>query len=222
MPLKKSFLLVIFWLSGLVSIYAKLMHLEKLNNFVVPFFTLTLFTKYYLDKGKDSIFYLSFFFCLAGDLMVMSDDKYYFLSGLMAYWGASILFYFALSSEIEEPIGNVIKRPERGWPIVLYAIYFVLLMIFIKPSLGELFVPICIYGLTLSFSCALGIVTYLEVRTRATAYFCVALILLSFAATFIGLNRFYFDHLDYFALETLFYLPTLYLIFLYFESKISS
>lgn len=210
---------ILFWTAGVTSLYAKLDHNILLNNVAVPFFTLTLLAIYYLENGKDNIFYFSFFFCLMGDVMEMSDDFSHFISGLMAYWGASILFSFALTRELDQPITKVIHSVKDAWPLILYFFYYVLLMIFIQPSLGDVFIPICIYALTLSYACALGIVVYLKKRTKRLAYLCTGLTLLSVAATLIGLNRFYFDHKDLFALETVFYVPTLYCIYLYFKYK---
>lgn len=218
---KPSIFLVLFWTAVFTSIYAKLTHNVLLNNIAVPFFTLLLLLKYYRNKGSNNIFYFSFFFCFIGDLMLMVDDLYYFVSGLMAYWGASILFCFALTRELNRSLLIIIKSVDRIWPFALYLTYFVCLMLFIQPSLGSLFVPISIYALSLSICCAIGLVTYLEKRTQETLYFAVALVLLSIAASLIGLNRFYFDHENFNPLEIVFYAPTLYYIYLYFNAKIN-
>lgn len=214
-----AILRLLFWIAGGLSLYAKIIHNVLLNNVAVPFFTLTLLGAYYLEKGKDNIFYFSFFFCLVGDVMEMSDDFSYFISGLMSYWGASILFSFALARELGQPLSKVIHSIKDAWPFVVYFAYFIVLMIFIQPSLGDVFIPTCIYALTLSYACALSVVVYLKKRTKGAKYLCVGLTLLSVAATLIGLNRFYFDHKDLFALETVFYVPTLYCIYLYFKDK---
>lgn len=210
---------LLFWTAGVISLYAKLDHNILLNNIAVPFFTLSLLFIYYLEKGKDNIFYFSFVFCLLGDIMEMSDDFSCFISGLMAYWGASILFSFALARELDQPITKAIHSFSAAWPFVLYFIYYLLLMIIIQPTLGDVFIPISIYALTLAYACALSIFVYIKKRTKAVGYFCLGLTLLSVAASLIGLNRFYFDHQDLFALETLFYIPTLYCIYLYFKHK---
>ena len=213
------FLRLLFWISGIVSIYAKFVHNIPLNNLTVPFFTLTLLLNFYLEKGKTNIFYFSFSFCLAGDLMVMSDDIYYFISGLMAYWGATILFSIALSRELERPLSEAIKTLRYGWPFLVYLIYFFALMVVIHSKLGDLFIPISIYALTLSFNCALGLSVYLQKPTYPIRCFSVGLVLLSIAATFIGLNRFYLDNKELFVFETIFYVPTLYCIYLYFKAN---
>lgn len=220
MPLNISFFLrLLFWTSGIVSVYAKSMHNIPLNNLAVPFFTITLLMDFYLEKRKSNIFYFAFCFCLVGDLMVMSDDIYYFISGLMAYWGATILFSFALTRELKRPISEIIKTFRYGWPFLMYLIYFLALITFIYPKLDDLFIPISIYALTLSFTCALGISVYLQKPTYSIRFFSVGLVLLSIAATFIGLNRFYFDNKELFVFETIFYVPTLYCIYLYFKAK---
>lgn len=92
-------------------------------------------------------------------------------------------------------------------------------MAFLKPYLKELFIPIIIYSVTLSFAAALSVIVYLQQRSRTIAYFTAGLVLLSITASLIGVNRFYLKSNLLHGLETLLYTPTLFLIFLYFKTK---
>ena len=106
--------------------------------------------------------------------MEMSDDFSYFISGLMAYWGASILFSFALARELDQSITKAIHSFSAAWPFVLYFIYYLLLMIIIQPTLGDVFIPIGIYALTLAYACALSIFVYIKKEPRPWVIFVLA------------------------------------------------
>lgn len=184
-----------------------------------PLLTLSLLYEYHMTDGKDQTPYFIFSFCLLGDLIVMSDDFYYFISALMAYWGASILYYFTLHRALDKPLGELLKKWKNLLPFLIYGSYFVLIMSYIRPSLKELFVPIAIYAATLSFIAPLSIVVYFQQKSHSMAYFSIGLILLSIMATLIGLNRFLLKSDVLKGLITLFYSPTLFLIFLYFKTN---
>lgn len=210
---------IVFLLSTIIIIISRILGMEFIALIFTPFLTLSLIYDYHITVGKDQTLYFVLTFCLLGDIIVMSDDFYYFISALMAYWGASILFCFALNRELEEPLIELLKKWKYILPLLVYGIYYLLLMYFIKPYLKELFIPIIIYSATLSFAAALGIIVYLRQKTKSITYFAAGLVLLSITASIIGINRFYLKSNLLHGVETLLYAPTLYLIFLYFKTK---
>ena len=210
---------VVFLLSTITIIILRILGLELIALIFTPLLTLPLIYDYHITVGKDQALYFIMSFCLLGDVIVLSDDFYYFISALMAYWGASILFCFALNRELEEPLIALLWKWKYIIPLLVYGIYYLLLMYFIKPYLKELFIPIIIYSATLSFAAALSIIVYLRQKRKSIAYFTAGLVLLSITASLIGVNRFYLKSDFLHGVETLLYAPTLYLIFLYFKTK---
>ena len=210
---------VVFLLSTITIIILRILGLELIALIFTPLLTLPLIYDYHITVGKDQALYFIMTFCLLGDVIVLSDDFYYFISALMAYWGASILFCFALNRELEEPLIALLRKWKYIIPLLVYGIYYLLLMYFIKPYLKELFIPIIIYSATLSFAAALSIIVYLRQKRKSIAYFTAGLVLLSITASLIGVNRFYLKSDFLHGVETLLYAPTLYLIFLYFKTK---
>lgn len=193
--------------------------LEQIALIFIPLLTLSLLYDYHIKVGKDQAIYFILTFCLIGDVIVISDDFYYFVSALMAYWGASILFCITLNRELDKSLGESLRKWKYALPLVIYGIYFVILMTFIKPYLKELFIPIIIYSATLSFAAALSIIVYLQRRSRSVGYFTTGLVMLSITASLIGVNRFYLKSDLLHGIETLLYAPTLFFIFLYFKTK---
>lgn len=207
---------IIFLIATMIIIISRMLGMDIVALIFTPFLTLPLIYDYHITVGKDQTLYFILSFCLIGDVIVMSDDFYYFISALMAYWGASILFCFALNREIEEPLIELFKKRKYILPLLVYGIYYLLLMYFIEPYLKELFIPIIIYSATLSFAAALSIIVHLRHKTKSIAYFTAGLVLLSITASLIGVNRFYLKSDFLHGIETLLYAPTLYLIFFVF------
>lgn len=154
--------------------------------------------------------------------MILSENTNYFVSGLTAYWGASILFSFSLYRELNISMREAVSKTKMRIPFFIYGVYFVLLMYFIQPYFGEVFIPTLIYALSLSFTCAFGFVVYFNRKSNPSLYFCLGLFFISIGASFIGLNRYLFDYIPLRFFETLFYAPSLFFIFLYFKRKKTS
>lgn len=214
-------LLSIFWFSASGLAIAKVLQ-WPISFVFTPILPLILIALYYFIKGKDQTIYFAFFFCAIGDMMILGSDINYFISGLIAYWGASILFSFSLYRELDPPLRDTLKKPKMSLPFYIYGFYFICLMLFIQPYMGDVFIPTFIYAISLSFACALSFVVYFSKRTKPTLYFCLGLFSLSIAASFIGLNRYYFTYPPLRFLETFFYAPSLFFIFLYFKTKKTS
>lgn len=209
----------LFVSATIIIITMRVLGLEQIALIFIPLLTLSLLYDYHIKVGKDQAIYFILTFCLIGDVIVINDDFYYFVSALMAYWGASILFCITLNRELDKSLGESLRKWKYALPLVIYGIYFVILMTFIKPYLKELFIPIIIYSATLSFAAALSIIVYLQRRSRSVGYFTTGLVMLSITASLIGVNRFYLKSDLLHGIETLLYAPTLFFIFLYFKTK---
>ncbi len=176
----------LFVSATIIIITMRALGLEQIALIFIPLLTLSLLYDYHIKAGKDQAIYFILTFCLIGDVIVISDDFYYFVSALMAYWGASILFCITLNRELDKSLGESLRKWKYALPLVIYGIYFVILMTFIKPYLKELFIPIIIYSATLSFAAALSIIVYLQRRSRSVGYFTTGLVMLSITASLIG------------------------------------
>ena len=205
-------------LAGLLF-YARVSDLASLNFILTPLLSIVLIFEYHRKVGEDQTLYFSFIFCMLGDLMTISSDFYNFTSGLIAYWGASILFNFSLSRELQIPFKIAIKKPVFFSPsfcmgCIVSSSWSLFALIW-----ERFFVPILIYGLTLSLTCAMGLGVYFQERTIPRKHFATGLIVLSATASLIGINRFYLKSDFLYGVETLLYAPTLFFIFMYYKTK---
>lgn len=221
--LLKSPGLIVFFLSTIIILFGRSINQSFIYMVFVPFMTLSLMFDYYKKvENQDQTLYFILVFCLLGDLIITLEGFYAYTSGLMAYWGASILFYFSLYKELKKPLGELLKTTKFILPFSIYGIYFIVLMIYIQPFLADLFVPILIYAATLSFTVALSFVVYFHNKTKPNQYFMIGLFILSITASLMGLNRFVFKNNLLHVIETLLYVPSLFYIYLYFKTKIKS
>lgn len=211
---------IVFCLSTIVIVIGRSLNQPVVYFVFIPFLTMPLMYDYYKKvKHQDESLYFILTFCLLGDLIITLDGFYSYTSGLMAYWGASVLFYFALFKELKQPLFELLKKVTFIIPFAVYGVYFVGLMIFIRPYLADLFIPILIYAATLSFTVSLSFVVYIQNKTKPNQYFATGLFILSITASLMGLNRFVFKSNLLHGIETLLYAPSLFYIYLYFKKK---
>jgi len=218
----EKILLLAFWTCYLTIAIAKVAQWTMMEYILTPLPPLILMVLYAHLKRKDQTIYFAFAFCLVGDVMILGTDINYFISGLTAYWGASILFSFSLHRELDTSMHEALKKSKMSLPFYIYGIYFFFLMYFIQPYMADVFIPTLIYALSLSFACAFSFVVYFNNKTKTSLYFCIGLFSASIAASIIGVNRFYFTLVPLRFFETFFYAPSLYFIFLYFKTKKTS
>jgi len=77
---------IIFLIATMIIIISRMLGMDIVALIFTPFLTLPLIYDYHITVGKDQTLYFILSFCLIGDVIVMSDDFYYFISALMAYW----------------------------------------------------------------------------------------------------------------------------------------
>lgn len=77
----------LFVSATIIIITMRALGLEQIALIFIPLLTLSLLYDYQIKVGKDQAIYFILTFCLIGDVIVISDDFYYFVSALMAYWG---------------------------------------------------------------------------------------------------------------------------------------
>ncbi|MGB1448595.1 MAG: lysoplasmalogenase family protein [Flavobacteriaceae bacterium] len=212
--------LITFCLSTLIIVIGRILSQSHIYLIFIPLVTMSLLYHYHKTiEDKDQSFYFILVFCLLGDIIITLDGFYSYTSGLMAYWGASVLFYFTLYKELKQPLKELFEEKKYYIPFLCYGVYFVGLMIFIRPYLAEFFIPILIYAATLSFTVGLSFVVYMHNKTESNRYFMQGLFILSVTASLMGLNRFVFNSHVLNGLETLLYAPSLFYIYLYFKTK---
>jgi uncharacterized membrane protein YhhN len=131
---------------------------------------------------------LALFFSWAGDVLLMFQDKIpdFFLFGLTAFLLAHVFYIvFFHSIRVREGIKGKIML------LLPVAVYYIGLMIWLSPYLGDMTMPVRIYGLIISFMFMLAL-HMLFIRNKQTSRLMVAGALLFVASdSILAINKFY-------------------------------
>lgn len=131
---------------------------------------------------------LALFFSWAGDVLLLFQDKIpdFFLFGLTAFLLAHVFYIvFFHSIRVREGIKGKIML------LLPVAVYYIGLMIWLSPHLGDMTMPVRIYGLIISFMFMLAL-HMLFIRNKQTAQLMVAGALLFVVSdSILAINKFY-------------------------------
>lgn len=131
---------------------------------------------------------LALFFSWVGDVLLMfqQKDKLFFLLGLSAFLVAHIFYiiFFHRVRVIEKIKGN-------AWLLLIVVIYYAALIMFLSPYLGDMKLPVRIYGIVISFMFMLAM-HMLSIKNRiAGKWMITGALLFVISDSVLAINRFY-------------------------------
>lgn len=131
---------------------------------------------------------LALFFSWAGDVLLMFVEKNanFFLAGLTSFLLAHI-FYIILFHNIR--IAEKIR--SRILPLVIVVAYYSGLIVLLSPNLGDMKLPVRIYGIVISFMFLLAI-HMLFIRNKiAGRWMVIGALLFILSDSILAINKFY-------------------------------
>ncbi len=131
---------------------------------------------------------LALLFSWGGDVLLMFQgrDSMFFLSGLASFLIAHI-FYIVFFHQIK----NKEKIRSRFWTVLLVAVYYSVLIAVLNPWLGEMRLPVRVYGLVISFMFLLALhMIYLEHKSAGKLMVTGALLFVV-SDSILAINKFY-------------------------------
>ena len=131
---------------------------------------------------------LALAFSCAGDVLLMfqQKDPLFFLLGLSSFLIAH-LFYIVFFHRVrarEKIKGNT-------WVLLFVAIYYVALIIFLSPYLGDMKLPVRIYGVVISFMLMLALHMLFIKNKGAGKCMVVGAVLFIMSDSILAINKFY-------------------------------
>ena len=131
---------------------------------------------------------LALFFSWVGDILLMFEERNatFFQLGLAAFFLAQV-FYIIFFHNIR------MKEYIRGNALLLLVVivYYFILISIISPSLGNMKLPVRIYGVVLSFMVMLAMHTMFSRYKRAAWWMIVGAILFVISDSVLAVNKFY-------------------------------
>lgn len=191
--MKKNTWLILFLLSLVVNIagafipgyWAQTISKPLLMPVLALYFVSEL--KGYQNELKKWIL-LALFFSWGGDVLLMFQEKQsvFFLLGLSSFLLAHI-FYIVFFHKVR------LQESIKGnpWLLIIVVIYYAALISWLSPYLGDMKMPVRIYGIVISFMLMLAM-HMLFLRNKAAGYWMMAGALLFVVSdSVLAINKFY-------------------------------
>ena len=139
------------------------------------------------NKFKKWLF-AALFFSWAGDVLLMfvEEDPNFFLAGLSSFLLAHI-FYIILFHNIR--IAEGIR--SRILPLIIVVAYYSGLIVLLSPYLGEMKLPVRIYGIVISFMFMLAVHMLFIRNRKAGSWMMIGALLFILSDSILAINKFY-------------------------------
>ncbi|MHB1147107.1 MAG: lysoplasmalogenase, partial [Lutibacter sp.] len=125
-------------------------------------------------------------FSFFGDVFLMYPGQIPFKIGLVSFLIAHILFIKIVMHRIEKVLFFSILTA-----IIPFGIFLALLIFTIKDALGELLVPVIIYGFTISMFGVVSLINYLETKSNKSLWMFIGAIVFMISDSLLAINKFY-------------------------------
>lgn len=140
------------------------------------------------NKGINQWILLALIFSWFGDVLLMFQEKnsIFFLAGLSSFLLAHVfyIFYFHKLRVIE----SVKSKP---WLLVIVVVYYAALISFLSPFLGDMKLPVRIYGIVISFMFMLAMHMLFIKNKLAGKWMMGGALLFVISDSLLAINKFY-------------------------------
>lgn len=177
----------LFFIAAIADVWGIITANETLQTVAKPML-LTLLALVYLVSVKKPIFWYVFgmFLCFVGDVLLMFDGANFFMFGLSAFLLAHVVFIKVTSNFLQRDL--TVKMISSAFPFV---IFFGVLMFLIYPNLGEMLVPVAIYGITISTFGSVTLLNYRSEKSTENLWLFIGAIIFILSDSLIALDKFY-------------------------------
>jgi uncharacterized membrane protein YhhN len=191
--MKKTIWIIIFLLILLADLIAVYSDNENLRTITKPLL-MPMLTIYFLAQTKftssnlKAWIFFALFFSWAGDVLLIFEERnsVFFLLGLSAFFIAQVCYIiFFHNIRMREYIrGNALL-------LLLAIVYYGTLISILSPYLGDLRLPVRIYGVVLSFMLMLAMHTMFSKNKKAGLWMMIGAILFVASDSLLAFNKFY-------------------------------
>ena len=191
--MKKTIWIILFLLMLLIDLVAVYLNNEPLQFITKPLL-MPLLAIYLLlqtssaTSGLKAWIFLALFFSWVGDMLLLFDERgpNFFLFGLSAFLVAQVFYIiFFHNIRMREYIrGNALL-------LLLVIVYYSILISVLSPYLGNMKLPVRIYGVVLSFMVMLAMHTMLGKNKRAALWMTMGAILFVVSDSLLAFNKFF-------------------------------
>ena len=177
----------LFFIAVITDIWGIVIENETMQTVAKPLL-LTLLALVYLVSVKKPIFWyvVGMFFSFVGDVLLMFEGANFFMFGLAAFLLAHVVYIKVTSSFLQRDL--TVKIISSAFPFV---IFLAVLMYLIYPNLGEMLIPVAVYGITISTFGSIALLNYRSEKSTENLWLFIGAIIFILSDSLIALNKFY-------------------------------
>lgn len=172
---------------------ALLLRVEMMDRITKPLIVITIAGYFfYATKNVQSRLKVwigsALLFSWVGDILLMFQDKksLFFLLGLSSFLLAHIFYIIFLHK-----VRLTEKIKPRLWTLLVVAVYYSVLIAFLSPWLGDMRLPVRVYGMVISFMLLLALHLLFLANRKAGLYIAIGAILFVLSDSLLAINKFY-------------------------------
>lgn len=178
---------------GLVYLLIILFEKEEIAWFLKPFLLPFLILAVYLHERfitkKNLLIALTLSWI--GDIILMFTDKgeFYFIAGLIAFLLSHISYIIVFNKQLKIYLK---KSQIIFWVgVTTIAIYLIIMMLILLPSLGDLKIPVFVYALTISIMLLFALKGFMNWQKPASIYILIGAIIFVASDSILAFDKFY-------------------------------
>jgi len=199
---------ILFFAVVIADVFAIISNNEQIR-FVSKPLLMTFLALVYLFSVKKpkGIYILGLFFSFLGDVFLLGTGQEFFMLGLASFLLAHIIYIKITSSYLDANL--TAKMISSAFPFVLF---FCLLLYLVADQLGNLLVPVIVYGVTISTFGSVAFLLYRTLKSVPNQWLFIGAIFFIISDSLIALNKFHEPRAYYGLLIMLTYILAQFLI----------
>ncbi|TVZ55425.1 putative membrane protein YhhN [Lutibacter sp. Hel_I_33_5] len=177
---------IFFLIVVIVDVYAVITHNTLLEQIFKPLLMTSLVLVYLASVKKPNFWYVSaLFFCFWGDVFLL-DKPNFFTFGLASFLVGHIIYIKISKDFLKQEI--TAKMISSSFPFV---IIFCVLMYLVYPNLGNMLLPVLVYGIVISTFGAITLLNYRQEKSTENLWLSLGALVFIVSDSLIAIHRFY-------------------------------
>ena len=176
-----------FFIAAIADIWGIITTNETVQIIAKPMLLTLLAVVYLVSVKKPILWYVvGMFFCFIGDVLLMFEGANFFIFGLSAFLLAHVVYIKITSNFLQRDL--TVRMISSAFPFVFF---FGILMYLIYPNLGEMLIPVAVYGIVISTFGSIAFLNYREEKSTENLWLFIGAAIFILSDSLIALNKFY-------------------------------
>jgi len=177
----------VFVLASMLDIVGIIFSIQLLVYIFKPLIIFSLLFLYVFSLPKRNKWYvIALELSFIGDVLLMFTGKLFFISGLVSFLLAHILFIKIVLSRIKK-----VNFSKLIISVTPFLGAFILLIFTLKDDLHEMLWPVIIYGLTISTFGVISLLDYMNTKSKESMFMFFGAITFMISDSILAINKFY-------------------------------